>query len=643
MRYSIIGWILCLLTLHISCSNPSTNERPSENQQKIGRYYNKALKNKYKDYFEIPKYADSIDEAAINENSNYKALGFIARGIYYLKIEDLSETFSNFNEAEILLQKDGPDSLKIVVHNGLGNYHTSLGDYPKSLEELLKALKLAEKNNDTISIAGVNSNMGQLYLQKGDQSLAKINLNNTLALLKHKKHEPAYLLASHTMANIYGMSGDIESALKIDEEGLRISDSIKSNNLKVTFLDNKANCFMYSGQLDSAKVYFNECLRLDFLSKNKKQISDSYSNLAQLAVFSENEKEVREFANKSIELAKEIEYTPGLIKIYQTLIDYYTSKNNPELASEYQNAYLQVYKKLLTERGEAAMVQYKTQYETEKKENELLISEATVSKKNRQLQLSVISILGLLVISYLIYRQQKTKNKQQHQEFQLKSALKEIELQNQLQEQRLVISRDLHDNVGAQLTCIISSVENLKFRLKNTDIKTETKFEKQLNAINTITRETIVELRDTIWAMNSNTFTFEDLRARILNFVIKIKEINPTLNFTFHIDETLKETEISSVKGMNIYRIIQEALNNAIKYAEAASIEVSIKLIDTESVRVSIFDNGKGFVKGAVELGNGILNMEKRALDIKGDFQLNSQLDKGTEIIITLNQFFTND
>lgn len=639
MQYFLKLIILLSAAFLFSCSHPSKTSKPSQNQKNISSYYTKAIDLKYFDYFGMPAYADSIENAATNEKIDYQAMGLIVHGTYNLMIKNLPETFKYFNNADILLRKDGADSLKLAVHNGLGNYYSLVGDYPQSLEELLESLRIAEKINDTIAIAGVNSNMGQLYLQKGDEALAKINLNNTLTLLQSKKYEPAYLLASHTMANMNGMAGNFEAALKIDEEGLRITDSIHSDNLKVTFLDNKANCFMYSGQMDSAKVYFQECLRLDLLGKNKKQISDSYSNLAQLASFSNNEAEVKLNAEKSIELANEINYTPGLTKTYQTLIDFYTTRNNATLVSEYQNSYLQVYKKLLNEKKEAAMVQFKTQYETEKKENELLLSEATVLKQNKQLQLSVISILALLIISYLIFRQQKTKNKQQGQEFQLKSALKEIEVQNQLQEQRLGISRDLHDNIGAQLTFIISSVENLKFGLKNADAK----FDKQLNRINTITRETIVELRDTIWAMNASNFTFEDLRARTLNFMVKVKETHPGIKFSFHIDENLKKIEISSVNGINIYRIIQEALNNAIKYSEADSIKVSVESESQEAIKISISDNGKGFSIENAELGNGILNMEKRAEDANGSFEMNSIPEKGTFIIIILNKFLAND
>ena len=91
----------------------------------------------------------------------------------------------------------------------------------------------------------------------------------------------------------------------------------------------------------------------------------------------------------------------------------------------------------------------------------------------------------------------------------------QIELQNKLHEQRLAISRDLHDNIGAQLTFIISSVDSLKYAFADGNPKLEDK----LNNISSFTKETIYELRDTIWAMNKEEITIEDLKTRISNFI----------------------------------------------------------------------------------------------------------------------------
>jgi len=71
----------------------------------------------------------------------------------------------------------------------------------------------------------------------------------------------------------------------------------------------------------------------------------------------------------------------------------------------------------------------------------------------------------------MFYNQQKLRNSQLRKENELKTALAQIETQNRLQEQRLRISRDLHDNIGAQLTFIISSIDTLKLRFKDMNEK----------------------------------------------------------------------------------------------------------------------------------------------------------------------------
>src|SRR5690606_3006901 len=117
-------------------------------------------------------------------------------------------------------------------------------------------------------------------------------------------------------------------------------------------------------------------------------------------------------------------------------------------------------------------------YQTEKKENEILAQKADIAEKELNLSRKNFQLLGLVILAlvisllgYLVYKQQKLKNQQLQKEGELKEALVKIETQNSLQEQRLTISRDLHDNIGAQLTFIISSIENLQYGFKITNEK----------------------------------------------------------------------------------------------------------------------------------------------------------------------------
>jgi signal transduction histidine kinase len=188
----------------------------------------------------------------------------------------------------------------------------------------------------------------------------------------------------------------------------------------------------------------------------------------------------------------------------------------------------------------------------------------------------------------------------------------------------------LHDNIGSQLTFIISSVDNVKYGF---DITNE-KLDNKLTNISSFAKETILELRDTIWAMNSNEIAFEDLEIRINNFIEKAKLSKENISFSFAIDENLKQQKLSSVEGMNIYRTIQEAINNAIKYAEADIISVIIKQ-QANQTAINIKDNGKGFDPETTEKGNGLNNMKKRIEEIGGTFSLISGVD-GTKIVVLI-------
>ena len=107
-------------------------------------------------------------------------------------------------------------------------------------------------------------------------------------------------------------------------------------------------------------------------------------------------------------------------------------------------------------------------------------------------------------------------------------------------------------------------------------------------------------------------------------------------------NETRFITRLDSNIETNLYRIIQEAVNNAIKYAKASNI--TVKFSHTiSSLTITIEDNGKGFDYSRVErsghfekAGHGIFNMKERTSYIGGIFKLDTVLGKGTCILITL-------
>jgi signal transduction histidine kinase len=89
----------------------------------------------------------------------------------------------------------------------------------------------------------------------------------------------------------------------------------------------------------------------------------------------------------------------------------------------------------------------------------------------------------------------------------------------------------------------------------------------------------------------------------------------------------------TSVEGMNIYRIIQEAVNNALKYADAEHIGVKIKTMEDDFL-ILVKDDGKGFKLGERQDGNGLNNMKKRAMDLNGKVVVKSKPGQGTTVAL---------
>ncbi|MEJ2113827.1 MAG: ATP-binding protein, partial [Flavobacteriaceae bacterium] len=157
---------------------------------------------------------------------------------------------------------------------------------------------------------------------------------------------------------------------------------------------------------------------------------------------------------------------------------------------------------------------------------------------------------------------------------------------------------------------------------------------KKLNSISGFTLSTIYELRDTIWAMNKSEITFEDLKVRISNFIEKANLSAHNTLFNFEVEKNLEnEKAFTSVEGMNIYRIIQEAVNNAIKYANAKHINVAF-LKSLDNMDISVKDDGIGFDIDNTEFGNGLNNIQKRAKDLNANVEFISSPTSGTEILV---------
>ncbi|WP_462252439.1 ligand-binding sensor domain-containing protein [Ekhidna sp.] len=218
------------------------------------------------------------------------------------------------------------------------------------------------------------------------------------------------------------------------------------------------------------------------------------------------------------------------------------------------------------------------------------------------------SILGVFLLSRYYSNQQ------------LKKQLRKMEMQQKIQNERERISRDLHDNVGSQITYIATSINNLSGKDSPEAIKELGEF----------TRDTMRQLRETIWVINNDEVTIEELKTKVIDYLSEILQPYPGIFHEVHFSKSSEK--LNPTVAINIFRLIQEAVNNSVKHANPKLIRIDFTL--EGSTCLSISDDGIGF-SGDDKMGHfGLINMRKRAKELGAEYQLETAKDKGTQIIL---------
>ena len=559
----------------------------------------------------------------------------------YMDVMGQSDSAKYYFEKALKLSRNkGFQSIESMCVNNLGMFNWNQGNYQVALDYFFQALKMYEAINNEKATGSSLNNIGLIYQE--------MNLNEK-ALTYHQKAlkiREKYQLENDQVSSLNNIGinlkelGRIEEAISTYKKGIALATRTHNLIEYYRLLDNLGSAYSVKGEYDLSIATFLKALdKPEGYQINETQQLSLYNNLTSMYNQRDQPETALLYATKGLELVKKyphIETSSADLHINTAETHYMLG--NITNARTHIKTYVKLKDALFSTQNAKAIADLEVKYDTEKKEKEILVQRAelaehklTIQQKNYQLYglVGVVLVLGLM--GYLLYSQQKLKNRQLQKENELKGALLKIETQNRLQEQRLRISRDLHDNIGAQLTFIISSIDNLKYGF---DIKDDA-LNSKLNAISEFTSATIYELRDTIWAMNKNEISLEDLQTRISNFVEKANASAEHIQFDFNYDPAENgQLKFSSVEGMNIYRIIQESVNNAIKYAEAGFIEVKFTP-KKEGVEICITDDGKGFDLEKTNLGNGIANMKKRASDIAATLHLFSQAGQGTVVRLT--------
>ncbi len=552
--------------------------------------------------------------------TNYLSKVNLIRATYYRRSASFELAKSYYRKSlEYLIPGD---SLLSYAYEGLGISEKHLGNFSASLKHFQGSISNAEKRKDTLRLATAYASIAQLHFEKQDSAEAKEAIRKVVSLYKNRSVERPYLVALHTLANIEGQSGNFSEAMKIDKEGIALSEKMGNEYTKITFQDNLARCYLYFlKDYDKAKLYFSKNLAVDKKLNNLNWIADSYINLAEVAIASKNFTEAKAYLDSALSIAINSKQINNTLKVYSSLVGFYKQQDDYKNGFNAQEKFIDAYKSFFNEKSEQAFVAYNVIYETEKKEREIAEAKIASEKKN----IWLIALSGLILLGLVVFWAYKLKIANRQKRLLLENELLIEQAHSRAQQERLEISKDLHDSLGAQLTFINSVLDKLRKQTSTADYSIREK----VASLYDFSENSIAELRNILWVLNSEEIRLSDLKMRLLNFIKAASEAGEEIKFNFKFPVS-EDINLNFKQAVHLYRVFQEIVNNAVKYSKAPEVNISM-VQDGKKIMIQVVDNGTGFdYETEKNKSFGLQNIFNRIAAINGKIDLKTAVGEGT-------------
>ena len=500
---------------------------------------------------------------------------------------------------EAIQNKAIPLAEKANAHDLVGIYYTDIGMvlmnqllYKQAEEKLRKGEEILKNNKedlDRLLAAKIYRARNLCFLKQPKQ--AKVIIDETDNLLQKLPLSDLHLENILNKSMYYRITNQNEKALEALQKGIKIAENIGNKVQKNNF------------QYQLYKVY----KELKQYNKALDALKKTYENI------------VYNFSEEQAMLSYEFSYT------YDKLNDY---KN----AYLWQKKYSTIRDSLSAKNLKEEIAKTELKFNNTVKEKKILQLEsekieASLNQKNQNLLNWLLGIgicvffLALIFLG-LLYRNHKRNTKFELKEMQQEKQLQIVKAMMEGEEtERQRIARDLHDGLGGTLSGIKIKLSGQQNPHTNPVLdETIHQLEKSIDELRRISRNMMPETL----VRSGLKIALGDLQNSLTNQNTKV-ELQ-----TNHFDANM---ELNS--QVNIYRIVQELLINAIKHGEAKHILIQC-IQNEKTFLITIEDNGKGFdpSKMPISKGIGLENVKNRVTYLNGKIDIDSAINQGTTINI---------
>lgn len=510
-------------------------------------------------------------------------------GIVYQKLSKFTEALYYNILALKLFEEIGFDKGVSYGYNNVAIIYDNIGNADKAIFYHQKSIEIKLKINDQVGLAGSYSNLGNVYRQIARYDLSKAYYAKSIAILRQIE-DPEYLSSAlNNLGNLYVLTGQAKIAIPFMEEGMRIRE--KNTDLKA----------LVSSYVNLADGYnqLNDHKKEEYYLRKALQLSDHLEGMRELAVL--KVKAANAFAKT------------GNIKEAITLYQQHIALNDTLLNTD-----------VVTK-----VAEMETKYDTEKKEaqNKLLhqenqIQELALERKQVQLIALFGAFLLCIVIAVFSYKQYTYKKEREFNAALLKEEKRRLAaIISTQEEERKRISGELHDGIGQMLSVVKMNMSAMEEELPLQQVK---------QAIQLLD-ESCSELRNISHHLMPAVLMKKGLVKAVEEFCATINS-SKKIHLSFYADTF---DRIHGSIEVNVYRIIQELVQNIVKYAQATEVNLNINH-ENGMLKLMISDNGIGINMDAIKHsnGNGWNNIYSRVSIMNAHIEIDSSPTNGTTIFI---------
>ncbi len=557
--------------------------------------------------------------SATVDRAHIDSLNSLSRGYIFNNIEYAVTQYGQLaDEARALSYRAG--EARALQHQGVALYLN--GQYEEGVKINLQAIRLFEELNLRRELAMAYGDLGY-EMKRRDLTRATDFMQHGITIAEADQDSFSLCALYDNFGVLQEMADRLDRAAYYYRQALDYKTAL-NDSLGIPFsLTNLAGIATFEGRLEEAASLLQ---RSDAF---RQAMADSYGLIQNSVQWGElflAQGDLNEAAKRyqqTLQMPGIFENGYMVSRCYERLATVFDQMQDYERAYQNHLSYTAYRDSLSSVEINSRMAALEVEFDTEKKDRQLAENKLAMTTRSRQILGLLATVVVLVISGVSIVRYQHLKRSQLRQEMDWQVRLRRAEYEQKMTDEKLRISRELHDNIGAQLTFMTSSIDNISHQASHDDAK------RDLNAISEFGRSTLSELRQTVWAMKSEGEGLAALVSKLRELKRQCGNTGRQLEFQTHL-EPKAQPELSSGKLLNIFRIAQEAVQNSLKYTNEGVIEMHLTAEPDELVLL-ISDAGPGFNESDSTHVGGLANMRARCHESGGSFTLTSD-SNGTEI-----------